>query len=369
MDQVPLPNNLNTPAPVEQKHRHHLYWILFGITVLAIGALSIIAIKNFGTEEELLVLQEPVVNDVKSEAKDWETYKSEEYGFQVSYPGGWNYKNYSQGVYFFPADINIKDASSGLISINAYVIDQTIEQFINNSESGYDYYKKAEDVEIAGIIGKKQVNPPAPIPSERIVFKKDKTIYTISVVLDKSLEEKYSLDQKKEIFNRIVSTFKFTETADTAGWKTYKNKEYGFEFKYPNDWQSITPLPHAKFGEIAFFRSTKTIESLERDASFSPGYTYDLVVYRWKSLGDLFGGGTKYSSLEAVFNDKNAQIDFRKDAELLVNGVKVYKVTIGGNGVNRGAMVEHDAIYRLSFELEHDDSTANAIISTIKFTK
>ncbi|MCK4800025.1 hypothetical protein KAS31_03530 [Candidatus Parcubacteria bacterium] len=35
----------------------------------------------------------------------------------------------------------------------------------------------------------------------------------------------------------ILSTFKFTDTDETADWMTYSNKEYGFEMKFPQSWQ------------------------------------------------------------------------------------------------------------------------------------
>jgi hypothetical protein len=34
--------------------------------------------------------------------------------------------------------------------------------------------------------------------------------------------------------NAVVATS--TEEIDTSNWKTYRNEEYGFEFKYPGDW-------------------------------------------------------------------------------------------------------------------------------------
>jgi len=36
-------------------------------------------------------------------------------------------------------------------------------------------------------------------------------------------------------FNQILSTFKFIETDETADWKTYRNEEYGFEVRYPEE--------------------------------------------------------------------------------------------------------------------------------------
>jgi len=46
-----------------------------------------------------------------------------------------------------------------------------------------------------------------------------------------------SLSQYKDITDKIVSSFKFTTpvVGETAGWKTYKNTDWGIEFEYPSN--------------------------------------------------------------------------------------------------------------------------------------
>lgn len=34
-----------------------------------------------------------------------------------------------------------------------------------------------------------------------------------------------------------------TSTADISTWKTYRNERYGFEFKYPSDWELVVAQP------------------------------------------------------------------------------------------------------------------------------
>ena len=56
------------------------------------------------------------------------------------------------------------------------------------------------------------------------------------------LEDKNKVNSS-QIFNQILSTFKFIEKDETANWKTYRNEEYGFKVKYPEDWEEINKTP------------------------------------------------------------------------------------------------------------------------------
>lgn len=45
----------------------------------------------------------------------------------------------------------------------------------------------------------------------------------------------------RDTFLKILNTFRFTNSVDTANWKTYRSDQFGYEIKYPPTWRAIHP--------------------------------------------------------------------------------------------------------------------------------
>lgn len=67
----------------------------------------------------------------------------------------------------------------------------------------------------------------------------------------------------------------FTISEETAGWKTYRNEEHGFEVKHPGDWIIETYTDEINFGE------KKTVEAAGNITLFKVGFT--IKYYQDKS--------------------------------------------------------------------------------------
>ncbi len=64
---------------------------------------------------------------------------------------------------------------------------------------------------------------------------------------------------------------------ETADWKTYKNEEYGFEVKYPKDWEVVEDSSILFFDNPLYAKEYKLLEG--------PGFSYKYKDYAWIDIG------------------------------------------------------------------------------------
>jgi len=131
---------------------------------------------------------------------------------------------------------------------------------------------------------------------------------------------------------------------ETANWKTYRNEQYGFEVKYPSGWKA----ENRQNGRIDFLSDHNSI--------------LEMVIYPWeKSVNEFLGvrpplvmSTTTFLGFPARYVNECNMVECRPFFTTLeiLNGKLVYSLG-----------------YSIEIEDDNAAKTAQAIISTFKFTK
>lgn len=170
-----------------------------------------------------------------NETANWKTYTNAQYGFEIKYPESW-YVTRGKKTLFECVDItnyNPVPPSSGSNQITFRIIISDNQEhnsalfFAEGEKSARGNKGTINEINVNGIPAVK-LSDSGDFPEVFIVDdKKTKKLYISGFVFAPNSENNLS------IFNQMLSTFKFIAVDETADWKTYTNKDYGFEIKYP----------------------------------------------------------------------------------------------------------------------------------------
>jgi len=176
--------------------------------------------------------------DIGSKCGDsqlWETYRNEEFEFEVKYPNDVLVSE-SDNLVFFGLD----DNTPLNLSVNFAVSQEpTLASLERRKIDPRGNMQEKENIEFHGQPAVKVVERfegPETMSAyiEAIGFLYGQAEYVIHI----TGTHEPSASQRKRI-DEILSTFKFIDSTDTSDWKTYRNEEYGYEFKYPSSWARL----------------------------------------------------------------------------------------------------------------------------------
>lgn len=133
-------------------------------------------------------------------------------------------------------------------------------------------------------------------------------------------------------FNNLIQTFKFTDITDeTANWQTYKNENYGFEFKYPKDLSA----EQNKNIEDYFSFDIEELNTSIAEQSYNQGQPLGINLQinktNYKNIDDWFTAWKKDFEKPSNYEGVMIKPKVESIADINVVGVKAKKYVPGGH--------------------------------------
>lgn len=245
---ISAPGNISPKKPMWK-----LPLLVFIIVALVYGAGLYLysQIQNVVTKDQNVDSEsqsENALNPIDSEIAGWKTYRNEDYGFEFKYPG----ETVNSLV---SPKIGTCFDGSGISATCEIYAEQSIDNYSRDDQSAVlvgDIYitvvnHKLGEKDIHKYDGYPLIGQFVDVTSKTSIGGVDGYIYDLVLSTNYKIRgfivplgDKYieiyenSKSPRVNGWDKIISTFKFTnQPNEMAGWKTYRNDEYGFEIKYP----------------------------------------------------------------------------------------------------------------------------------------
>ena len=254
---------LNPPAT---KKNHWIIILIAFIAIIFIGSIFILLLnsqKSIPTPPSSI---SPTQSPLTDETANWNTYRNEKLGYEFKYPDslsvtergdfGENYiiavvtdmeleegAVYPKLIYELVPSTFTQEGGDPAI-YKGFILDvreipeyQRVEKYTDEKLENGMYISRYEQSFESG--GYKGVKLSATIRNK--TYNKQ-----MSFIADFEGSKK----QYYKIFDQILSAFKFTDQSqsiDTSNWKTYRNEVFGFEMRYPPNYEVANNDPYGNY--------------------------------------------------------------------------------------------------------------------------
>jgi len=266
-NQNPIPPHPASPAG----KRHIPLWLALGIIILAaigvgywawrasnqgvpfardVGGCThdvVVKVRNSNGEEKFVPANCIPEGWTQDQLADWQTYRNEEYGFEIEYDAEYTVNNSFRPLgdgekihlSFFDERVVPNQLGNEIQVFETYdSVNLTAWLVAENYE--IDTFEPTEIGGQTGMIakGKDELG----LPFVHAAIKNNNYLYVISLGTWDAGNDDY--------VNKVLSSFRFisdnsvapTEPLDTTGWKTYRNVVTGYEFKYPPSFKVVSDV-------------------------------------------------------------------------------------------------------------------------------
>ena len=179
--------------------------------------------------------------------------------------------------------------------------------------------------------------------------------------LSSQVERIESLSKQIEILKKQCGTSQTKEEApvdETANWKIYRNKKYGYEIKYPEDWKFEEQKLMANLGHLnsILLQSNKKSSNLEENSLSVDIWNFS--VYSYDQLIEPPPGGIDPDSVKKG----KTIIDSQQATEL--SYTLVGDISSGSQGAKEVFVQKNQLLYKVKRD---NSKECDQILSTFRF--
>jgi len=274
------------------------------------------------------------INTSTVNTSNWQTYTNEEPYYKISYPENLKMEQPVSDVFIIRGDNE------------EYLQIQTFNSSPSElrNPNGAQYVK---NIELGGKDAKKyHTDTPVGEGAIELPF----TDYEIILSDNQWVDIRYFAETDNGLFENILTTLIF---ADTSGWQTYTNDNYGFSFQYPSNW-GLTENDGINYQKsVASITSPKTqkqISDTKERLGYCEGCGPDISFYYYPSIEEE--RSNKLNNLGATSIDDLIEKDTSREklGERTIGGLNAVAIKSGGFGVYYELLIDNNgAIYEIFF--------------------
>lgn len=240
-----MQDNFSSQLQIHKRLAPKIWLPIVILAAFAVGYFALANVNNwwpFGEQNQEVIItnqESPSImldgrqaSSGDDEFDGWQTYRNEEYGFEVKYPGEWTGRFGENLSLFRMQNYKTGDEKEGLNPSQVF-----LEVFVISLTNNSDYATRVSNalsVNISGQIaikGNRAIADISPYPGYDMYIPSGNNLIVLAGSYD-------GLDSKSlNYIQQVYSTFKFIDVDEISDWQTYRNEKYRFEVKYPNEWE------------------------------------------------------------------------------------------------------------------------------------